>query len=241
MASSAADTPKDLADGGYATAAAALTALALSLMVSAVMGASLTDLRVSRAALARTRTEANLDGVQQAAVVAVLETGQATRLRWFIPSAEGPVEVLAEPEAAKLSLVAAADLADGELLGLGGSSIASIKSRLRALALSSADASDVARLAAMPLWRACAPSLMSPYGQAADLSLLQAGQPATGRFAWRAGEVWRLRALSPDGWADDRIVRLTGDAEHPAAIVERVLVRGQRGGEPCRIFIESGA
>ncbi|MFZ4607640.1 MAG: hypothetical protein ACOYM5_15435, partial [Caulobacter sp.] len=117
----------DRADDGYATAAAALTALALSLVVSAVMGASLTDLRASKAALARTRTEANLDGVQQAAVVAVLETGQAKRLRWFIPSAEGPVEVLAEPEAAKLSLVAAADLEDGELLGLGGASIGAIR------------------------------------------------------------------------------------------------------------------
>lgn len=241
MASSAADTPNDQADGGYATAAAALTALAFSLVVSAVMGASLTDLRASRAALARTRIEANLDGVQQAAVVAVLETGQANRLRWFIPSAEGPVEVLAEPEAAKLSLVAAADLEDGALLGMGGASMPSIRSRLRALALSGADASEVARLAATPLWRACAPSLMSPYGRATDLSLSEAAQPATGRFAWRAGEVWRLRALSPDGWADDRIVRLTGDSGHPAAIIEHVLVRGQRGGEPCRIFIESGA
>lgn len=240
MASSATDTPRDRADGGYATAAAALTALALSLVVSAVMGASLTDLRRSRAALARTRTEATLDGVQQVAVLAVLETGQSARLRWFVPTEEGPVEVLAEPEAPKLGLIAAADLADGDLLGLGGGAVSSIQARLRALALSGAGAADIAELAATPLWRACAPSLISPYGQADQLALSPAWQPATGRFSWRAGEVWRLRALSPDGWADDRIVRLTGDAEHPAAIIERVLVRGQRGGEPCRIFIDGG-
>ncbi|MFZ4608075.1 MAG: hypothetical protein ACOYM5_17665, partial [Caulobacter sp.] len=130
---------------------------------------------------------------------------------------------------------------DGELLGLGGASIGAIRARLRALALSGADASEIPRLAAAPLWRACAPSLMSPYGQATALSLPASAQPAPGRFAWRAGEVWRLRALAPDGWADDRIVRLTGDSQHPAAIIERVLVRGQRGGEPCGIFIDGGA
>lgn len=241
VASSAIDPHAESPDGGYATAAAALTALALSLVVSAVMGASLTDLRASRAALARTTTEASLDGVQQAAVVAVLEAGQAGRLRWFIASEQGPVEVLAEPEAPKLSLVSAADLDDSDLAGLGGVSTASIKSRLRALALSGADASEVTRIAALPLWRACASSLISPYGRADALTLSPARQPAAGRFAWRAGEVWRLRALSPDGWADDRIVRLTGDSQHPAAIIERMFVRGQRGGEPCGIFIDGGA
>lgn len=240
MACSAANATTERPDAGYATAAAALTALALSLVVSAVMGASLTDLRAARAALERTRAEASLDGAQQVAAAALLNSGALTRLRWHVPTSLGAVEILAEPEAPKLGLSAAADLADGELLTLASGGAGSIRPRLRALALSGASSADVARLGATPLWRACAASLISPYGQGQSLTLLSASPPSGGRFSWRAGEVWRLRALSPDGWADDRIVRLTGDAEHPAAIIERVLVRGQKGGEPCGVLIEGG-
>jgi multidrug efflux pump subunit AcrA (membrane-fusion protein) len=241
VACSAASATPERPDAGYATAAAALTALALSLVVSAIMSASLTDLRAARAALDRTRVEASLDGAQQAAVAALLDAGAPARLRWIVPASRGAIEILAEPEAPKLALSAAADLADGELLALAPGEAGSIRPRLRALALSGASSADVARLGATPLWRACAASSISPYGQGGSLALSTAAPPSQGRFSWRAGEMWRLRALSPDGWADDRIVRLTGDAEHPAAIIERVLVRGQRGGEPCGVLIESGA
>lgn len=240
MACSVARSAPDRPDAGYATAAAALTALALSLVVSAVMGASLTDLRAARAALDRSRVETSLDGAQQVAVAALLDSGALMRLRWHVPTNLGAVEILAEPEAPKLTLSAAADLADGELLALAPGHAESIRPRLRALALSGASAADIARLGATPLWRACAPSLISPYGEGRSLALHAAAPPSQGRFSWRAGEVWRLRALAPGGWADDRIVRLTGDAERPAAIIERVLVRGQGGGEPCRVLIESG-
>lgn len=241
MDSSAASAPSGRQDDGYATAAAAMIALALSLVVSAVMGAALTDLRASKASLGRARIEALLDGAQQTAVVGVLENGAPQRIRWYLPTPQGVIEVLAEPEAAKLSLKAAADLPHDDLLGLGPSNVASIRARLRAMALAGSSADGVSRLTATPLWRACASSMISPYGQGASLSLRAARPPTPGHFSWRAGEVWRLRALSPDGWADDRIVRLTGDAERPAAIIERVLVRGQTGGEPCRVFIEGGA
>lgn len=239
MACSPDDIGQADAEAGYATAAAAMIALALSVVVSAVVGASLTDLRASRAAMDRTRTETALDGALQVAIVGLLESGGNSRLRWMVPTPLGAVEVLAEPEAEKLALVTAADLEGGEFPGLGETDMAAIRPRLRALALSGGGAADVARLYGSPLWRACASSVISPYGRATSLSLSEAAAPATGRFSWRAGEVWRLRALSPDGWADDRIVRLTGDAQRPAAIVERVLVRGQRGGEPCRAIIES--
>jgi hypothetical protein len=217
-----------------------LTALALSLMVSAVMAASLTDLRAARAALERTRVEAALDGAQQTAVAALLDAGAPARLRWFVQTSRGAVEILAEPEAPKLALAAAADLPDADLQALAQGAGATLRPRLRALALAGASAADVARLGVTPVWRACAASLISPYGQSPTLALSAAIMPTQGRFSWRAGEVWRLRALAPDGWADDRIVRLTGDAEHPAAIIERIFVRGQKGGEPCGVFIEGG-
>lgn len=240
MACSAGSSAPDRADAGYATAAAALTALALSLVVSAVMGASLTDLRAARAALDRTRAEAALDGAQQMAAAALLDDGAPTRLRWLVPTSSGAVEILAEPEAPKLALAAAADLSDADLRALAPGNAAALRPRLRALALAGASAADIGRLGATPLWRSCAASLISPYGRGQSLALSAAATPSQGRFSWRAGEVWRLRALAPDGWADDRIVRLTGDAEHPAAIIERVFVRGQRGGEPCGTFIEGG-
>lgn len=241
MACSAARSTTDVPDAGYATAAAALTALALSLVVSAVMGASLTDLRAARAAMDRVRVEASLDGAQQVAVAVLLDAGASSRLRWIVPGSQGAIEILAEPEAPKLAVSAAADLADEERLPLAWGETGSIRPRLRGLALSGASSAGIARLGATPLWRACASSLISPYGQGRSYRLSIAAPPSGGRFSWRAGEVWRLRALSPDGWADDRIVRLTGDAEHPAAIIERVLVRGQRGGEPCRVLIEGDA
>ncbi len=196
MDSSAVSAAIGRQDDGYATAAAAMIALALSLVVSAVMGAALTDLRASKTALQRARIEALLDGVQQAAVVGVLETGAPRRLRWFVPTGQGAIEVLAEPEAAKLSLRSAAELSDDDLIGLGSSNAASIRARIRAMALAGGSADGVSRLTAMPLWRACASSMISPYGQATSLSLQAANPPTLGRFSWRAGEVWRLRALS---------------------------------------------
>jgi hypothetical protein len=235
------ESDSDAADAGYATAAGAMIALALSLVVTAVVGASLTDLRLSRTAFDRGRAEVALDGVQELAALAILRDGPPHRLRWFIESNIGPVEVLAEPEAAKLSTREAADLDDTALLWLGAGEPERVRSRLRAMALGGADARDLARVDPSPRWRGCAASLISPYGQSDGLSLERAVPPQAGRFAWRAGEVWRLRARSADGWTDDRIVRLVGDPEHPAAIIERVLARGQAGGEPCAALIEGRA
>ena len=59
-----------------------------------------------------------------------------------------------------------------------------------------------------------------------------------GEVSWRIGEVWRLQISGAgDGWADDRIVRFTGDPTHPAAVVERRLARGSGKAGVCdRLF-----
>lgn len=226
-------------EDGYATAAAAMISLAISLVVTAVVASSLTDLRLSRAAFEKGRAEAALSGVQDAAVVALLQTEGIHRYRWTISSAVGPVEVLAEPETPKIPAASALTATDGELRGLGAQNPERLRARLRALRVGAMGALDLAGLDSSPRWRTCAASVISPYGAGAAAGLTAAGALRPGPFSWRGAEMWRLKAVSKDGWADERIVRFTADTEQPAAIVERRFVRGQMGGEPCQALIDA--
>ncbi len=234
-------SPRNEGEDGYATATAAMIALALAVVAAAVVGAATTELRTARAEFDRRGAEFALDGVQLMAQQALMMDGVGLRYRWTLPSTIGEVEILAEREAAKMSLSAAAE--DVELLdALGVRDGERLRGRLLAAEAARADAVALGRLDAARAWRGCAASLMSPYGQARKPGLVAAKAPAAGRVDVRPGQVWRLRAASRSGWADERIVRFTGDRRHPAAVVERSFARGGWRGEPCKDFIvEEGA
>ena len=228
-------------EAGFATAAATIVSLALALIASAGVIAAVTELRLARTDLARERADYALAGAQQEAIAALLTARQEARLKWTQVSASGPISVLAEPQAAKLSLAAAATAGGGAFAHFALADAPHLASRLNALA--SADASDfqLADADAAPLWRACARSVVSPYGEAKSFTPVKAVAPIAGAVTWRIGETWRVRVSDKDGWFDDRIVRFTGDLAHPAAVVERRLGRTKGGTAACEALFAANA
>lgn len=220
----------DARDAGFATASAMIVSLALGLMATALLGVSLEQLRLSRGDLARDKVMFALAGAQNVAAVVLMQVGDQPRLRWTVSATGDPVRMLAEDETKKLALAAAANLDAEVLTRLEIRDAGPLRQRLQALAASQGLA--VADADTAPLWRACAPSLISFYGQAAKPPRLTAQTPLAVAGASHVGEIWRLRAQLGD-WADDRLVRLTGDPGHPVAIVTRRLTRSGKGDAPC--------
>lgn len=207
--------------------------LALSVVAVAVTSASVEALRFERRDLGRTQAEFALAGAQDRAALATIAASGRGRLHWSLPTDDGTVEILAEPERDKLSLSAAADLDETILRKLGATDAQAVKSKLTALAQSHAEWNTLSGADPSPMWRACAPTLISPFGEATKPALVKAGPPMQGPLAWRPGEVWRIRVVSPSGWADDRIVRFTGAPGHPTAVIDRVFGRGEDWGDRC--------
>lgn len=219
-------------DAGFATPAAVVVSLALALIASAVTLNSIMELRLARADLDRVTADYALAGAQQAAVLALLSAKQDAPLRWTQATTAGPVTVLAEPQAQKLTPVVAASLGGVILARFALADPAAVSGRLRALPAYGSDF-DVETADTAPLWRACARSMISPYGAGKTAGGFSPVAPAPGPIVWRIGETWRVRVAASNGWVDDRIVRFTGDASHPAAVVERRLRRTSQGESAC--------
>lgn len=215
-----------------------MIALALGLIATAVIGAGMADLKLARAEMRQTRVETGLASAHAAAIGPLLIQSPSRRLRWPATSDLGAVEVLAEAESSKLALVSAVDLDDADLARFGVADPEKLRARLRSLAVGKApEALALGDLDVAQLWRACAGSMISPYGRGKALQLTATGSPGGGQAAALAGEVWRVRVEAPGGWSEERLVRLTGDENRPAAILERRLSRTTSGGEPCADLI----
>jgi len=215
------------ADDGYATPAAVVFSLALSLVATAMLARSLTLLKQAEANFARTEAELGLDGAQLLAAAQIIRAGGVGPFRWQFSTSLGWIEARAEPEAAKV-VPAAAGQGDGALFEkLGVRDVAALRSRLEA---SPDDLSlDVEAQDEAPLWRLCAGTFISGRGAAQAPQAPQWEQPLPGKQTanWHVAELWRIRVRSDAGWVDDRIVRFTGDAQHPAATVQRRFSRNR--------------
>ncbi|MBS0297128.1 MAG: hypothetical protein JSR45_12520 [Proteobacteria bacterium] len=210
--------------------------LALAVTVAALAGSGVAELRSARADMRRMQAEYGLGGAHVMADQTVIADGQGRRMRWRFDIAAGQVEALAEPEAGKLDYETAASLDDAAFGRLGVRDAAALRAKLVTLAkthsgtLASLVGSDAA-----PGWRRCAPSVVSRVGRADKPSLSAAVAPSPRPGSSRAGEVWRVR-LSLGGWTEDRIVRFTGDLNHPAAIIDRSLYRAE-GEDRCETLV----
>jgi hypothetical protein len=215
-------------ESGFATPAAAAISLAIALMATAVTSAAVSELRLAHADLSRTEADYALAGIQTNVVLTLISTSSNGRLRWSQP---GAAEILAEPEVLKLDPAHAAHVDEATLAKLGIADPDQLEARLAKLG--DADTPSVAGADVSPVWRACARSIVSPFGAASKLQLAKASSPTGSSLQWRIGEVWRIRVVLANGWVDDRIVRFTGDLNHPAAVVERQLARGHLEGDRC--------
>lgn len=226
-------------DAGYVTTVGAALAFVFALGATVLVARSGIELQAARADLRRTQDEYRLDGLHREAIAALLNDPAAQRLNWRLATPYGPAEVLAESEARKLALASAEQgLDDGTLARLGVTAPQDLRERIKAAARPGASALRVVpALDAAPSWRRCALSLVSPYGAASRIEPLIGGPPVVGAQPnWRVGELWRIRVVAL-GWADERIVRLTGDPAAPAATVERVLSRANEEPASCERLI----
>lgn len=212
--------------------------LALALVASAVVARSVMELRLARADLARSVAEYALDGAHLQAAASIVRAGEGGPYRWAFSTDVGWVEALAEPETPKVTPSDAATFPDETFAELQVSDVAALRSRL-----SKAQAfSEVAELDDSPVWKRCAPRLISGFGTGRAVSSAVPGEPrASVDPDWRVGEVWRVRIATATGWRDDRIVRFTGDARHPAATIRRRLSRSDRGEEQCDAILTAVA
>lgn len=221
----------DTQEAGYATAAAMVLGLALSLVATAMVGRSVMTLRLVRADLERAQVEYILDGAQLAAAATTIRAGAGGPYRWALPTDAGFAEVLVESEVDKLTPAAAASLPEAVFAAMAVNDIATLKARL------SASVTDVhiEELDTAPLWRECGPSLASGLGRQTTPTVATPAEPRLRPETpdWRVGEAWRIRVTTAAGWRDDRIVRFTGDARHPVAVVRRRLSRGDGGQGKC--------
>ena len=221
-------------EDGFATPAATMMSLAIATIAAAVTGAAIAQLEIVRRDWSFAKTEYALAGGQQIAALMALRNNDAARLRWTIPSPNGALDALAEPEPPKLSLEAAAGLDDAALGQLGVKDPISLRTQLRSLADNHrTTAKDIEFADASAVWRRCARSIISPFGQALKWTPTPTTTPGAGEQSWRAGETWRIRIAALDGWTDDRILRFTGDGARPAAVIERRLYRQSAGRDPC--------
>ena len=226
---------RDEIEGGFATPAAAMIALALAIPAAALTASSLEALRLARTDYAARAADYRLAGAQQEAVLTLLRTRQDARLRWSADIVGGPVTVIAEPEAQKLSLADASALDDANLRTLDVSDAPGLRASIAAIGGRGASDFEVEAAAPSVLWRMCGRSLISPYGEAHDRGGTRATTPiaAVGAIQWRVGQTWRVGATDAAGWNDDRIIRFTGEPGHPAAVVERRFSRRQGRDEVC--------
>ncbi len=219
-------------DAGFATAGAMALCLGLVMIAAAMMTLALGELARSRALLRRTQSEYALMGAQRRASLDLMNNAAVVRLRWTTPSGDGMAEVLAEPEYGKASYAAVLAADDKLLARLDVTDLQPLRDRLQAL-IANPQSASIADLDSSPLWKACAPSLASRFGQAAELTLTVPVAPDNRGFSWRAGEVWRLAVTGEDGWVDDRIVRFTGDVSNPTATIARRFARSSKEDTRC--------
>jgi hypothetical protein len=207
--------------------------LGLALVAAALIGRGVAQLRLARADLDRMRAEYILAGAQLQAAADVVRSNKSPPYHWAIATDDGFVDAVAEPEGDKLSLAAASRLDDATLRSFGVDQPEALRAKLAAAADQDPGA-DVGDLDAGLGWRRCAAGMASSFGRQSTFSYVEPKEPGLGDkvSSWRVGEAWRVRVTTSTGWRDERIMRFTGDARHPAATVFRRLSR-DHGGTPC--------
>jgi hypothetical protein len=208
--------------------------LALTVTVGALVAAASQELAAARRDLVRSRAEYVLAGAHLQAALRLEDAAPGSRFRWTENTELGPAEVTAEVEQSKLSYRAGAELGGG-LRTLG----AADAEQARRVLLQSAGEKQPGVLVKAGLTSPCAASAISAFGESAHLTdnPAKAPQPSLGGQAL-LGQVWRVR-INADGWADDRLVRFTGDGRRPAAVITRRLARGEPMGEKCDALLKT--
>ncbi len=209
-----------------------MISLALAIVAIAVTATSISALNLARRDFQADRIVYALAGAHERADLTMLAAGLSNRLRWNLTLPEGPVSILAEAEGPKMALSAAAGLDDASVAKLDITDANALRLRLKSMTHDEAIGSRLEAVDASHVWRACARSLISAYGDAKTIPVLKATAPVADTSAWHAGDVWRIR-VALGGWVDDRTVRFSGGPVHPAQTIERRFYRQTQGDDRC--------
>lgn len=233
--------PSHEREAGYATPAALVMALSLSLVAVAMVGRSVMMLRQARSDLQRAGAEYILDGAHLSAAATVVRAGEGGPYRWALSTDAGFAEATAESEVDKVSPAAAGAWSEAAFTDLGVADATALKTRLATVG--DQPFADIGALDSAPLWRECAASLISSLGQRNDARPAAPAEPRPQPETpdWRVGQVWRVRITLASGWRDDRLVRFTGDARRPVAVVRRRLSRTDGGQGRCDVVLHAAA
>jgi hypothetical protein len=227
---------------GFATPAAAVICFTLAVVAAATVARSLGELKLAKAELARTDAEYELAAAHQAALISIATGSRPPPYHWTVAAVGKAIDVIAEPERPKMSIVAARDVDDVVLRALGVVDVPAARARLAAMG-DTPRLTWVSDVSPSELWRRCASAYISSYGASAQPALLVYNDPLATQQAglWRAGEVWRISASNAAGWRDERIVRFTGDGLHPAAVLGRRLSKNLKGPQTCEALLPVAA
>ncbi len=215
-----------------------MISLALAVVATAVTATAIVELRLAKSDFAQDRLVVALDGAHQRVAYTMLAAGLSSRLRWVEVTPDGPVRVLAEAEAPKMGLFAAPNIDDATLEKLQVADGAALRERLKSMSQADAIGPKLETADGSPLWRACARSLISAYGDAKAKPILNAAAPIIDTSAWHRGDVWRIR-VTLSGWVDDRLVRFVGAELHPAQTIDRRLYRATKEANQCDALFAS--
>jgi len=216
-----------------------MISLVLAMGAVAVVSASQAELRSARADFQRAAITTALAGGQEKAAVSLFESAGGGAIRWNEEAVGHTFDVLAEPEALKASVTAVISMEDRSLAPLRLADAEKMRARLRTLSIAQAVGAEFDQADASPVWRACARSLISPFGLSETLQPLAQASLSSDTPRGHAGEIWRLRVRDDSGWTDDRVVRLTGDNLHPAATLERRLSKLGRETIQCDSYFKT--
>jgi len=215
-----------------------MISLALAVVATAVTATAIGELRLAKSDFTQDSLVVALDGAQQRAAYTMLAAGLSNRLRWVDATPQGPVRVLAEAEAPKMGLFAAPNIDNATLEKLQVKDGGALIERLKAMTQADAIGPRLEAADGAPLWRACARSLISAYGDAKAAPILKATAPIIDTSAWHRGDVWRVR-VTMAGWVDDRLVRFVGVALRPTVTIDRRFYGATREANQCDALFAS--
>jgi hypothetical protein len=226
MPSSEADSSRR-SDAGFFTPLFGASAIALGLIaIAGLQLASSQDVAARRDA-ERLQEDYRADGVAVLAAANLLQNPGDEVRRWTERTPRQVLDVLVEPEMRKLSISEAggakAHVRLEALLGPASADQIAVKlTQLAALGKAPPTRATLAALDASSAWRSCGLTLVSAFSRLTDNALRVGQSPPSSEPQRRAGEVWRIVVASPRRVILDRLVRFTGDARAPTAVIDEL-------------------
>jgi hypothetical protein len=213
-------------EAGFITPVFAGLVLMLSLVAAGVVLLARQDLMSANRDGRLLAKDLWLEGVARKAALAMLATPGQPVLRWREGAGSQGLSVTMEPEDRKIDPRLLDQTENQVLIGrlVGEASASGVAARLTELAQQSNGRlarEVIGSLDESPSWRACANTVVSPYGRLSRLAPDSQVDQQDPRASRHTGEIWRIFVEADDGPWLDQIVQVSDRAERPVEILEQ--------------------